>query len=323
MKATGIYWNGTAGTLNFESLANFPNQAIMTTSEFSGGVTDSAASVTAMATGEKVSNRVISMRIPGDGSPLKTRLEYMKELGKSTGLVTTSFISDATPAGFGAHEPDRGFFSNIVNDYLFDSTPNVLFGGAQTITPSAAQSVGYTVVLNRSEMQALDTETATLVSGQFGNSYMPFELDGLGSLPHLWEMTSTALNILDNDPDGFFLLVENELIDNASHFNDIERAIYEVFELSNAVQVALDWAAGRNDTLIIVASDHETGGLTVLQNNGQFQLPDVSWFAPDPTGHTNVTVPVYAWGVNADLVGGVIDNTDIFNIISQMSTTGP
>ncbi len=154
---------------------------------------------------------------------------------------------------------------------------------------------------------------------------MPYEFDGYGSLPHLSEMTDTALNILDNDPDGFFLVVEGELIDEASHSNDIQRTIYEVFELSNAVQVALDWAAGRNDTLIIVTADHETGGLTVLQNNGQFQIPDVSWGTNvDPSlGHTDSPVPVYARGVNADLVLGIIDNTDIFSIVSQISIPVP
>jgi alkaline phosphatase len=313
VKAAGMFWNGSAGTLLFEG---FLDQNSMTTDNISGGITDSAASATAMATGIKVANSVISMSPPGYSTPLQTLLEEFKGLGWRTGLVTTSFVSDATPAAFGAHEPDRTNLSNIVDDYLNDSRPNVLFGGATSITPQRAQSAGYTVVTDRNSMQALNTDTTTFVSGQFGSSYMPFAFDGLGSLPHLSEMTDTALDILDNDPDGFFLLVENELTDNAGHANDIQDIVYEIKEIDDAVQVALNWAAGRNDTLIIVLSDHETGGLTVLANRGQGVLPLVSW---STTLHTSVEAPVYAQGVNADQISGTFnfDNTDIHDIISQ------
>jgi hypothetical protein len=125
-------------------------------------------------------------------------------------------------------------------------------------------------------------------------------------------MTATALNILDNDPDGFFLMVEGGRIDDACHSNDLTRTIPEVNEFADAVQAAIDWAAGRNDTLIIVAADHETGGLTVTANNGAGALPGVTW---DGTGHTATNVPVYAWGVNADLIDGVMDNTNMVDVV--------
>ena len=308
--AAGMYHAGAPGTLSFEA---FPYRAQMTTHSANLPVTDSAASATAMATGRKVNNGVISMALPGDGAELQTLLEIFRDQGMSTGLVTTTFMTHATPASFGAHEPSRDNYAEIASDYLYQTRPNVLFGGAGVgITAPDAVAAGYTVITDRSGMQSLDTESITRVSGQFGVGHLPYEYDGLGTLPHLSEMTATALAILDNDPDGFFLMVEGGRIDHAGHANDIVRNVLETLEFANAVQVAVDWASGRADTLILVTADHETGGLTVLQNNGMGVLPTVSWAT---TGHTGITVPVYAWGCNAPLVAGLMDNTDLLDVV--------
>jgi alkaline phosphatase len=315
IKAAGMYAAGMAGSLSFE---NFSYSGSVNTSNAEGGVTDSAAAATAMATGEKVSNSVISVALPGDGTPLETVLEQFKASGQSTGLVTTSFVTHATPAAFGAHEPSRFNYSNITADYLNDSSPNVLFGGAVYITQEAAAGAGYTVVTDFDGLQALDTESETMVSGQFGIGNMPFEFDGLGGLPHLSEMTLAALQILDNDPDGLFLMVEGGRIDDACHANDIERAIWETIEFSNAVAVAVEWSNSHPDTLLIVTSDHETGGLQVLANNGAGNLPTVTW---GTTGHTSTPVPVFGWGIGAESVFGTIENTEIFHIMINSSAS--
>ena len=316
VKAAGIYAYGAPGTLSFES---FPYQGELTTYQYGGGIPDSAAAGTSLATGFKVNGGVISMAYPAyppvylEGSELPTLLEYFKALGKSTGLVSASYLTDATPAAFGAHEPTRSNTSQIAGDYLNQNQPNVLFGGgANGLTPETALAAGYVVVGSRDEMLALNTETVTRVSGQFGSGQMPYEYNGLGSLPHLSEMTATALSILDNDTDGLFLMVEGGNIDHACHSSDLARTIPEVSEFADAVQVAVNWAAGRNDTLILVAADHETGGLTVTANNGAGVLPGVTWAT---TGHTAANVPVYAWGVNAELISGVMDNTDTFGVV--------
>jgi alkaline phosphatase len=108
-----MYANGEAGTLSFEM---FPFSGELTNDNAGGGIPDSAAAGTALATGVKVNNRVISMAIPGDERELETLLEYSKARGKSTGLVTTSQWYDATPAAFGAHEPRRGNYGEIWYD---------------------------------------------------------------------------------------------------------------------------------------------------------------------------------------------------------------
>lgn len=311
VKAAGMYANGEAGSLSFE---DFPYQAQMTTHSASHQITDSAAGGTAIATGVKVNNETISLAIPGDKTELKTLLEYSQERGKSTGLVTTTTITHATPAAFGAHEISRYNEAAIAKDYLTQTRPEVLFGGvAEGMTPTTAKEAGYKVITDASQMAAMDTENVTRVSGQFAEGHLPFEFDGLGSAPRLSEMTATALKILDNDPDGLFLVVEGGRIDHAGHQNNIERNVTETVEFAKAVQVAFDWAKGRKDTLIIVLSDHETGGLNVLENRGKGEFPLVSWSTP---GHTADPVPVYGWGKNAHYIEGVIDNTEIFAIVT-------
>ncbi len=146
---------------------------------------------------------------------------------------------------------------------------------------------------------------------------MPYESDGLGRLPHLSEMTLAALEILENDPDGFFLLVEGGRIDHACHANDIERAIGETIEFSRAVAVAVEWVDSQPDTLLVVTADHETGGLHILANNGAGNLPSVAW---GTTGHASAPVPVFALGIDAEPVPGILENTDIFLLLMNSST---
>jgi alkaline phosphatase len=284
-------------------------------------VTESAAAGTAMATGHKAHNGVVSVAIPGDGREYETVLEYLRRKGKRTGLVTTTFVTDATPAVFGAHEVIRSRYAAIAADYFHQSRPNVLFGGGgYGLSVSGATTAGYAVVTDRLGMQALDPATETMVSGQFGLGNMPYEYEGLGDLPHLSEMTETALRVLEHGPHGFFLMVEGGRIDHACHGNDIVNCVRETVEFDHAVHTAQDWASNRTDTLLIVTADHECGGLTVLADNGPGHEPDVEWSS---AGHTGTNVGVYAQGPGAERVTGVMDNTDIYRIMMQSQPIVP
>jgi alkaline phosphatase len=295
-----------AGTnLVFET---FPYQSRLTTASADGEVTDSAAAATALSTGCKVYNGVLALAYPGDGSELETLLEHFSKLDKSTGLVTTSYLTDATPAGFGAHEPSRGNHVEIANDYFVQTRPNVLLGGGgYGMDPLAAEAAGYRVVTNAASLLELRGRPGDQpVAGLFGEGPLPYVYDGLGDLPSLPQMVDVALGRLVCDPDGFFLMVEGGRIDHACHGNDLERCVAEALAFDEAVRVVVAWAAGRSDTLVVVTADHETGGLTVLADNGRGFLPDVSW----GTGyHTATPVPVYGVGVNASQVASLSDNT--------------
>jgi len=311
VRAAGMYAYGEAGTLVFE---DFPYQTRMTTGSADHNVTDSAAAATAMATGRKVNNGVISVAIPGDGSDIPTVLEQCRELKKSVGLVTTVPITHATPAGFGAHDNSRQSDWEIAKDYLERSRPEVLMGGGSIgMSKAAAESSGYSIFWTAQALRNLDTETADRVCGLFG-AEIPYESEGVGDLPHLSQMTETALRILNQDPDGFFLMVEGGKIDWACHDNHLPKAIGEVLEFDRAVRIVLNWARNREDTLIVVTSDHETGGLQVIKNNGVWNYPTVRW---STKGHSAAKVPVYAWGVQAQQFVGPMDNTDIHKFILE------
>lgn len=314
IQAAGMF---AGAPMSFESA---PYQGMVTTYSADNAITDSASAATAMATGVKVNNNVVSLNTPGDGSELTTLLEHYKALGRSTGMVTTSYITHATPASFGAHEPTRYNTNQIANDYINQTKPNVLFGGGgRGMSVGSAQAAGYNVVTSAAAMLAMNTNTQTYVSGQFGTYHLPYEYDGLGALPHLSQMTTTALDILDNDPDGFFLMVEGGRIDHAGHSNDINRNVRETVEFSNTVQDVLAWAAGKEDTLVIVTADHETGGMSILADNGPGNAPTVSWSSDY---HTSVDVPVYAWGAQANRITANMDNTDFFDLITISGLTG-
>ena len=135
-------------------------------------------------------------------------------------------------------------------------------------------------------------------------------------LPHLTEMTEFALQALESDPDGLFLMVEGGTIDSAGHDNVIEHNVFETLEFTKAFDVVLNWAQDTNDILIIVTADHECGGLKVVKNRGKGFMPEVTWSSTD---HTSANVPVYATGQGAEEFVGVIDNTDIFKIIMKLT----
>lgn len=326
VKAGGLYIYGQQGTLRFESTDFF--RSTMTTYNATGGITDSAASGTAMATGYKVNNSVISTHIPGTGEPLETILEIYRKKGRRTGLVTTANPLDATPASFGAHEPSRNNSANIRVDYLSGTRPEIICGAATpALTQTHALQAGYRMVFDRDSLIALH-ENETFVIGAFkqdrtATGLMEWAFRRSTSTPSLAEMAQTALRVLAPSPNGFFLVIENEHIDEAGHRNDLQtlertrRLVTEVEELHQAVSHIMEWAGHRTDTLVVTLSDHETGGLKVLDSGPlpAGSLPSTTW----ATGsHTNASVGVYAWGFGAKNVKYVQDNTDIFRFLAGL-----
>ncbi len=342
VKAASVYAYGKEGKLSFEKYYR-GEMATHSANSYLGKshATDSAASATAMATGQKAKNGVLSEK---SGKPIRTILEHLREQGRVTGLVTTVPVTHATPAGFGAHTNDRNNYRDIASDYLEQTRPNVLFGAyysnGRGMTETKAEKAGYAVVTTRQDMRHIveltdqDSTEDPFVAGLFSPDEMPWEYDyynphsilfpeekkngstNYDTAPHLSEMTAAALSLLDDDPDGFFLMVEGGKIDWAGHSNIIEHNVFETLEFAKAFQAVLDWAGGRDDTLVLVTADHECGGLTVVESREKGFMPAVFW---GTTSHTGVNVPVYATGPGAEEFVGVIDNTDLFTIIVKLT----
>ncbi len=301
VKAARLY---QGAPLCFET---FPNFALVDTLCRGGQITDSAAGSTAIATGTRVDRDTYGDRSKGQ---LPTILEYYKGKGKRTGLVTTDAMTAATPAAFATYAMDRNDKVQIASNYLFQTRPNVLLGGGGfEMTPELAAMEGYVVVSNVEELADVDLAATSHLSGQFGVGQMPYEWDGIGDFPHLWEMTVATLTLLEQESHGFFLLVEGANIDHAAHDMDLLRLIPEMMAFNEAVQVALNWASNRTDTLILVTADHETRGLRVLADNGAGNLPDVEW---TDDWHTDTPVGCWAWGPGSERVNESTANTNTF-----------
>lgn len=319
VKAASVFASGADGSLSFQS---FPHVGTMTTSNADGEVTDSAASATAMATGVKVQNHVISRRLPGDDSPLATVLEEFCSHGFGGGVVTTTRVTHATPAAFLAHVNSRDD-EQTISTQIVAAGPDVVFGGSG-LSQSQAIAMGASFLSTRDEILTLAASSSpprrAVASFTFDqDGHMPYEYDRISSgrtdVPTLSELSRAALRVLEQFSDGFFLMIEGGRIDHAGHANDVVRNVYETVEFSNAVAAVKSWADLRrlNDTTIIVTADHETGGMTFL-SGGRGVVPSVSW----TTGwHTGVDVGAWGWGEHGSFVVPHFDNTAIHSFAKQ------
>lgn len=254
-------------------------------------VTDSAAAATAFASGVKTYNGAIGMN--ADKKKVKTIMEYAKEAGKSTGVVTTSQVTDATGAAFGAHVEDRSKQSDLALQFITESKIDVILGGGEDFwypagnpgkfkdepaeDPSEkskgtqgnlvnkAKQLGYTYVSSKEELQK--TKSGKLL-GLFANEEMfqqnpEGEGDIYNPVVSLPDMTKKALDTLSTNKKGFFLMVEEEGTDEFAHANNAKMTIKSGQELDKAVKVAKEFAKKNPDTLVLVLADHETGGFSI------------------------------------------------------------
>lgn len=233
-------------------------------------VTDSASAATAMSAGVKTYNAAIG--VDNDKSKVKTVLEAAKEKGKATGLVATSEITHATPASFGAHDENRKNMNAIADDY-YDELINgkhkidVLLGGGSSnfIRPDRNltkefQKSGYSYVTDKEQ---LSKDKSGQVLGLFATGGLPKMIDRTEEVPSLRDMTTSAIQRLSKDKDGFFLMVEGSQIDWAGHDNDIVGAMSEMEDFEKAAKAAIEFAKKDKHTLVVITADHSTGGYSI------------------------------------------------------------
>ncbi|MDR0953822.1 MAG: alkaline phosphatase [Rikenellaceae bacterium] len=270
-------------------------------------VTDSAASGTALATGTKTYNGAIG--VGPDTARLTSVLEKAAAKGLSTGLVATYRITHATPAAFIGHVPHRDMEEQIATDFLKTDITLFIGGGrnqfeqrrdGQNLSDSL-KAKGYQVVYTP---EALDSIESGKVAALLADSHLPDILGGRDSL-YLSTSTAKALDILSQNDNGFFLMIEGSMIDGGGHDNNIDKVIAEALDFDRAVAEAFDFADRHPGTLVVVTADHETGGLTLPENgNGVEYLFSTG-------NHTGSMVPVYSYGAYAGCFTGIMENTDI------------
>ncbi|MBA6383700.1 alkaline phosphatase [Colwellia sp. BRX10-6] len=231
----------------------------------SGVVTDSAAGATALATGYKTYNGAIALDV--NKNSVETVLEFARKQGKKTGVVVTSQINHATPAGYLTHNESRNNYNAIADSYIDNGIKaDVYFGGGWKYFIREDRNLieefkasGFQYIDNYNALNTLKADMPVI--GLFDDTGLPSALDD--SDPYrLSAMTKVAIKQLENSK-GYFMLVEASQVDWAGHSNDIATAMAEMSDLAKTMEYLEEYVKQNPDTLVILTADHSTGGLTV------------------------------------------------------------
>ena len=279
--------------------------------------TDSAAGGSALACGVRIWANSVALfpfypfTLTGENVPVSLT-ELAKANGKSAGVVTTDKTSGATPASFSTHALGRQLEMPISNQQLRSNLDLIWGCSSKSITKEKCEKNGFTFVQTATEMEALESQSRSFA--QFDAEEMKF-CTGEKDTPSIEQMTKKAIDLLDDNENGFFLMVEGACIDKFSHKNNLEMATLNLVEFDKAVGYALDYAEKDGDTLVVVTADHETGG---IKYNG---VTDEYYYTTE--NHTTADVPYYVSAKDAGFTNkDVVENRQISVQIARVMGFG-
>lgn len=275
-------------------------------------ITDSAPAATALATGNKSNSGYVGVlpskiTMPGvKGNeanafkPVANVLEGAKLQGKATGVISTSEIQHATPAGFSAHATSRSNYDDIAEQQVYQNIDVVLGGGYNSLKDTRKDGENLIKVLEERKYDIVQTREEMLNStsdklwGSFAPSALAYDFDRetlKPEQPTLAEMTEKAIDTLSKDEDGFFLMVEGSKIDWAAHANDTIGMISDFLSFDDAVAEAIEFAEKDGNTLVIAVTDHGNSGITIGNHNttGTYDKIDISAYI-NPLKEAKLTV---------------------------------
>ena len=322
------------GSLNERiSMDNFPYSGIVLTHSYNAAVTDSASSATAYSTGFKTNNGVLGL--DKDLNVLENLTETIDKFGFVSSLISTSEVTHATPAAFASHV-DLRWKTDIISSQMIDSkVATILGGGRYFFIPEEEggkreDGINLLNEINQSHILLTQKNDLSNISGSLNKQVLGLFADEHlrdedkkdnhklePSLAEMLEYSVTRSNLLiDQGCAGFFVMAEGSQVDWAGHSNDFDYLIREMEDFDEAVDLALEIAKERKDTLVVVTSDHEVGGLLIEPSNPiDNSLDEVKFSFNTAVGggtHTGVPVPVYAYGPGSENFTGTLDNTDIY-----------
>ena len=252
-----LFKTGSAGSMQSHSLTSM--------------VTDSAAATSAWATGRKIVNG--SLSIFPDGQELTTILELAKAAGKATGIVSNTTITHATPAGWISKQINRRDEENIAEEYAVFKADVMIGGGIEAFDQNLRSDgsdlykpfadAGYSVITDRESFAGVQADK---LLATFNEGHVPYEIDRrfrAANAPTLHEMAKKGVEILDGSNNGFVLHIESGRIDHANHRNDAGAALWEILAADETLGMLMDYVDRSPETLLIMASDHGTGGGSV------------------------------------------------------------
>ena len=308
-------------------------------------VTDSAAGGTALATGTRTNNGYAGA--DPDGNQLTSVLRKAQALGKKTGIVVNTTLTEATPAAFYAGVTSRKFVYDIAKQFTESEVDLAIGGGLDhfigrpdslDLTATLIEK-GYDVYLNWETVLKTDSDkfvgilplydlhrreenngTASAAEGQ--EVCLAAQLAAINeeaSATHLSEptvylekATAKALEVLSrNNKDGFFLMIESAIIDGYGHNNDSDGMIVEMKEFDCTLRQMIEYVNNNPETLLVVTADHETGGTGVYYNGHKPGNEGPVKLKFSTSGHTGTVVPIFAYGAGAENFAGLMKNTDI------------
>lgn len=266
-------------------------RALMDTASLNSLVTDSAAASSSWGCGHRVNNGAINCAPDGTlHTPIFSRA---RAAGLATALVTTATVTHATPAGFVAQATMRATESDIALQYLAADLELVLGGGTKFFDANkrpdkrdlgaAFAAKGYAVVRDRAGLLAAPKQARLL--GLFSEGHMPYDLDRRADdataerVPSLAEMTTVALSRLASAPKGFMLQVEGARVDHGAHANDVGALLYDQLAFDDAVGVVLEFVSKRDDTLLVITSDHGNANPGLNGVGGSFEAKEGAYGA--------------------------------------------
>lgn len=278
-------------------------------------ITDSGAGGTALATGQKTNYHYVG--VDTQGRPLESLIDLASDKGKSTGLAVTCRLWDATPADFCCHNSDRDAEAAVVTGYVDCKADYVFGGGAQLFENredgrdlfKELRDKGYQTPRSWEDLVAIKSGKVFAVPYP-KDTPLPAERGDL-----LARASLKGIDLLDQNKNGFFMMIEGSQLDDYGHFNDLDLLMQETHDFDRTIGAIYEWAAKDGETLVVVTADHETGGLTLVDGDLQ-EGKIVCKFSTG--GHSGVMVPVYAFGPGAEEFTGIYENTAVFDKIKKL-----
>ncbi len=312
-----------AGQLASKSTFGFTQwqHSMVNTTNVLGEITDSAAAATAMATGTLTVNHAVGQDV--DGNRLSTILDFAKQRGMRTGIVTTDVLTGATPASFSAHVPDRDCAAADIITSQLASDVDLLCAAYNTTVGLRTDLIDDSPYAycnkfeNREEI--MDEEQALCL----------FKIGSAGTQVALADAATFAMDYLEND-NGYVLMIEQAHIDKYSHDQSTRYVAEAVIDMNNTVEAVQKHIGDSLDTALMLTADHETCGLQVSEeaiypNSYEFANGAKLYFDWTADYHTDVDVDFFYQGFYADLskmpVYGSADrikNTDIFLLMKAL-----
>jgi len=301
---SGMYAND-----NTTALEQFEFVGLSKTHSSKNLVTDSAASGTAMACGEKTQNGFVGMN--AKKKSITSILDYCSDLGFRTALLATSSIVHATPASFYAHVNSRKKYETIASQ-LMQSKVDLFIGGGEKYFNQREDGQNLLTTQDNpfemvSSLESFSSSNAQKVGYlTYADEPPKKSMDRTPALP---DMLTATLKRLEADGKPFFVMAEASQIDWGGHANDLSYVVSEFTEFNQTIRVALNYAKENENTLVVVTADHETGGLALIKGNIKRNKVEGLF---NTIGHSATMVPVFSFGPNAENFKGIYDNTAIF-----------